>query len=388
MRRPEDAMQALRQVPGAAPALDAVAAEPSAWVVGGSVRDALLGRVPTELDVVVAGDPATLVARLGEAVDAHERFGTATVVLPEGTRVDVVRARAETYAHPGALPDVRPGTLEDDLARRDFTVNAIAGRPGGELRSVPGALEDLRAGRIRVLHDASFVDDATRLWRAGRYAARLGFDIDEGTRVLAALADPTTVSGPRHGAELRRTLREDDPLTALRRIRELNERLLPPGFTTTPTKLDEALALLPDGEARPDLVVLAACSGPVDVMALLAWLDHLGFSSAEREIVAAGSRASTGAPLHRARTNAEVARAARGAPIEVVALAGGDAARRWIEELRHVKLGITGDDLLAAGIAPGPELGERLQRTLDRKLDGEVAGREEELAAALEDDTA
>ena len=90
------------------------------------------------------------------------------------------------------------------------------------------------------------------------------------------------------------------------------------------------------------------------------------------------------APLHAARTNAQIARAARGAPVEAVALAGGENARRWLDELRHVRLQITGDDLLAAGIPEGPEIGARLQRALDRKLDGEVSGREPELAAALE----
>jgi len=102
--------------------------------------------------------------------------------------------------------------------------------------------------------------------------------------------------------------------------------------------------------------------------------------------VAAASRFSTGAPLRAARTNAEVARAARGAPLEAVALAGGENARRWLDELRAVRLDINGDDLLAAGIPEGPEIGARLQRTLDRKLDGELAGRAQELAAALDED--
>lgn len=385
MRRPEELAEPLRAVPGGAQVLDVVAGLPDVWVVGGAVRDALLGVVPRELDLVVQGDPAELIAALGEPETRHDRFSTATVRLAEGTPVDVVRARSETYAHPGALPDVTPGSLEDDLARRDVSVNAIAWRPGGELRSVPGALEDLRAERLRVLHDGSFIDDATRLWRVARYAARLGFTIDDHTRLLAALADPTTVSGARHGAELRRALREDDPLAALRATRELHERLVPPGFTTNPSRLPEALGLLPEGEGRRELVVLAACCGGVDTMALVGWLDHLGFSSSERDVVAAGSRASTLMPLQSARTNAEVARAARGAPLEVVALAGGEQARRWIGDLRHVALEISGDDLVAAGIPPGRELGERLARVLDRKLDGEVAGREQELAAALGD---
>jgi tRNA nucleotidyltransferase (CCA-adding enzyme) len=122
----------------------------------------------------------------------------------------------------------------------------------------------------------------------------------------------------------------------------------------------------------------------MDASELLAWLDEMGFTAVERDVVAAGSRFSTGAPLRAASTPAEIARAARGAPVEAVALAGGPNARRWIEGLRHVRLEITGDDLLAAGVPQGPEVGERLRRALDRKLDGEVSGRSAELAAALE----
>lgn len=382
-----DLAASLEAVPGGAAVLAAVAATPGAWIVGGAVRDALLDVVPREIDVTVEGDPAPLIDRLGEPDARHDRFGTATVRLDGGTAVDVVRARRETYARPGALPDVQPGSLDDDLARRDISINAMAWRPDGTLRSVPGALEDLRRRRVRVLHDGSFADDATRLWRVARYAARLDFALDDATRVLAALADATTVSGQRHGAELRRTLREPDPLTALRVTRELHDRLFPAGLTTAPSRLEEALGVLPadlDPPARRELVVLAACCGPVDAMALVAWLEHLGFSPAERDVVAAGSRASTVAPLQRARTGSEIARAARGAPLEVVALAGGEQARRWIAELRHVRLEITGDDLIAAGLAPGRDLGARLQRVLDRKLDGELTGgRDEELRVAL-----
>jgi tRNA nucleotidyltransferase (CCA-adding enzyme) len=119
-------------------------------------------------------------------------------------------------------------------------------------------------------------------------------------------------------------------------------------------------------------------------MTLLRWLDDMDFVASERDTVAAASRFSTGAPLRAARTPSEIARAARGAPLEAVALAGGENARRWIEDLRHVRLEITGADLLAAGVPQGPEVGERLRRALDRKLDGEIAGRDAELAAALE----
>jgi tRNA nucleotidyltransferase (CCA-adding enzyme) len=382
MRTAAETLDALGALPCGAQLLRAFGPADGVHLVGGAVRDLLLGRVPRELDLVVEGDVDAAAARLAGELRAHDRFGTA-IVQAGSCRFDLARARTETYASPGALPDVRPAGLAEDLRRRDVTVNAIALDLGGTLTSVPGALDDLAAGVLRVLHDASFTDDPTRLWRVARYAARLGFAVEPHTRALAAAADPSTVSGDRLGAELRLALREPDPPAALRAALELNPRLLPDGFAVRDDAIAAALALLPP-DGRHDLVVLAACTAGMNVRELLAWLDAMSFPAGDRDLVAAGSRAAVAAPLRAARTNAEIARAARGAPVEVVALAGGDNARRWIDELRHVRLDITGDDLLAAGVPEGPELGERLRRALERKLDGELDGRAAELDAALE----
>ena len=382
MRNAAEALDALRDLPCGARLLTAYAPEDGVHLVGGAVRDLLLARLPRELDLVVEGDVDAVASRLGGTIRSHDRFGTARVQA-DGCEYDLARARTETYAAPGALPDVRPASLAEDLHRRDVTVNAIALSLDGRLLHVEGALADLDAGVLRVLHDGSFVDDPTRLWRVARYAARLGFTVEPRTRALAAAADPSTVSGDRLGAELRLALREPDPFAALRAAEELNPRLLPDGFAVREEAGRPALELLPP-EGRPDLVVLAACTAGMGARELLAWLDAMGFTAGERDVVAAASRFVTGAPLRAARTNAEVARAARGAPLEAVALAGGDNARRWLDELRHVRLEITGDDLLAAGVPQGPEVGERLRRALDRKLDGEIDGREEELEAALD----
>lgn len=389
-----DAIDRLRTLPEGPAVLDAVARTPGAWVVGGAVRDALLDRSPRELDVVVDGDLATLLAQLGGDVVRHERFGTVTVTLPGAgvtesagpVTVDVAQARRETYAAPGVLPEVQAAPLDEDLRRRDLTVNAIAIRPdagsGATLRAVDGALGDLERGVLRILHDRSFTDDPTRVWRVARYAVRLGFAVDRHTATLAAAADPATVTGVRLGNELRLALREHDPRAALRRAAALNGRLLPAGADTDPRRLDDALALLPVG-ARTDLVILAACCACVDSARLVAWVADMGFTAAERDIVAAGSRASTYLPLHRASTGSEIARAVRGVPVEVVALAGGPQAERWIRELAHVRLAITGADLLAAGVPEGPTVGRVLQAVLDARLDGTLgAGHEAELVAA------
>jgi tRNA nucleotidyltransferase (CCA-adding enzyme) len=382
MRSPHAALGALRADPCGARLLSVFAPGEGVHLVGGPVRDLLLGRPWRVMDVVVEGDLDAATERLGEVVNTYERFGTAEVRAGD-CLYELVRARAESYAHPGALPDVRPGTLAQDLERRDVTVNAIVLRLDGTLDAVEGALDDLDAGLLRVLHDGSFVDDPTRVWRVARFAARLGFEVEPHTRALAARADPATVSGDRLGAELRLALIEPDPPAALAAVAELNPAYLPEGFDPRPAGLAAALELLPDG-GRADLLTLAACAAGMDVRSLLAWLDDMGFVAADRDLVAAASRYSTGAPLRAARTNAEVARAARGASVEAVALAGGENARRWLTGLRDVRLEINGDDLLAAGIPEGPDLGARLQRALDRKLDGEIAGREQELAAALE----
>src|SRR5215213_2053416 len=233
----------MARAPGAPAALDALAGEPGVHVVGGAVRDALLGRVPRELDVVVEGDAVAVARRaaerLGGELVVHDRFGT-VVVRSRAATFDVVTARTETYAEPGALPDVRPGaTIEEDLARRDFTVNAIALRlADGALAEWPGARGDLGAGVLRVLHERSFEDDPTRLVRMARYGARLAFEPDPDTDALAAAATVETVSGGRLGSELRLLLREPQPAALLALERHgLGRAVVHPGFTVSATSL-------------------------------------------------------------------------------------------------------------------------------------------------------
>lgn len=383
----DDLRERLRQLPCGRRLLDAAAGMDGVHLVGGAVRDLLLQRDPRELDVVVEGDVDALAQRLGGRAEhvTHARFGTATVRDSECCW-DLAAARGETYARPGALPDVFPAPIEDDLQRRDVTVNALAlDLASGVVRTVEHALDDLDAGRLRVLHDASFVDDPTRLWRVARYAARLGFELEEHTASLAAQAVAggalATVSGTRIGNELRLALDEPDPVAALESAVALG---LAPWLAPDRRLAERALDLLPAGEGRRDLVVLAAALPGPDGGAPL---DDLGFTAAELAIV----RGCIGAPALRedgARTPSQLARVLRGLPVEAVALAGARGApalaRRWLEELRHVSLQISGDDLRCAGIPAGPELGRRLRTVLDLRLDGALApGRDAELEAAL-----
>ena len=137
-------------------------------------------------------------------------------------KIDVAQTRAESYPAPGALPEVRPASIAEDLARRDFTINAMALplSEDGELLDPHGGLGDLRAGVLRVLHDRSFLDDPTRALRAARYAARFGFELEPETERLLRDADLSTVSEDRIDNELRRIAAEDDPAAALRLIAE------------------------------------------------------------------------------------------------------------------------------------------------------------------------
>jgi tRNA nucleotidyltransferase (CCA-adding enzyme) len=389
----------LRSAPVAALPLRALAGEPGVWVVGGAVRDLLLGREPDGiLDVVVEGDAVAVARRaarrVGGRLVVHERFGTATVTL-DGAGFDVAAARRETYPAPGALPEVEVGaTLREDLARRDVTVNAIALRlADGELAAWEGALDDLEAGVLRVLHDGSFREDPTRLLRMARYAARLGFAVEEHTARLAREAvragAPATVTGSRLGAELRLALREPQPaaLTELERF-GVGRAVVHERFAVDRGLVERALALAPD-DARADLVALAAACARVPPDELAARLDALEFTARERATVVAAVRGVALADrLAAADSDVGIWRLLRREPPEAVALAGAadpgaeGRARRWLGELRHVRLAITGDDLVAAGLR-GPAVGRGLEAALEALLDGAAPEREAQLATAL-----
>lgn len=421
-------IERLYQLPGGRELLELAESRADVELIGGAVRDLLLDPkgTPRELDVVVPEDSFGLAGLLAGRLSldrpsgpdsptphVHDRFGTATVQWPGG-RIDIAERRGERYAHPGALPEVHRGSVEEDLARRDFTVNtiavALAGPHEGELHGVDGALDDLTARRLRVLHERSFLDDPTRLLRMARYRARLGFEPDEQTARLAEQAITTgalsTVSQARIGAELRLTLAEPDPVAALESLEQLGVlSALHEAIELAAPLARAALGELPP-DGRPDVLLLASLLLPghsfdsTDYQTRLrTLLDGWEFPGAEREHTV---RSAILAPriaerLRHARAPSQIYEVTHGEPPEAVALAGGiaaaagheeaaDAARRWLSELREVGLRITGDDLLRAGVAPGPEVGLQLRRALMRKLDGEIAAEtaDAELRAALE----
>jgi len=203
------------------------AAKQDVYLVGGAVRDLLLQNPIEDIDLSVSGDAIALAQQLAAAnggkLKNHPLFNTANLQIGN-LNVDVAMLRAETYARPGALPSVTPGTLETDLFRRDFTINAMAVKLNkknyGELVDIYGGQSDLDAGLIRVLHPQSFADDATRIWRAVRYETRLGFEIEPETKVLlkSHRSFLDTVGGFRVGNELALVLQEKEPEKILHRL--------------------------------------------------------------------------------------------------------------------------------------------------------------------------
>jgi tRNA nucleotidyltransferase (CCA-adding enzyme) len=417
-------LEKLRTLPGGAELLRLARGREDAALVGGAVRDLLIGSAPRELDVVVGGEASAFAQELAAALAAegagelptarvHERFGTASV--ERGTaRIDIAERRAEAYRSPGALPEVRPGSIDEDLRRRDFTVNAISvslgGPQRGAVQAVERAVEDLAGGLLRVLHERSFIDDPTRLLRLARYRARLGFDVEERTAALAGEAlragAVNSISGARSGGELRLALQEADPLGALAAMHELGV------LSAIDRSLDfdselacTALELLPE-DARADVVLVASLllrrSSTAEEQPqrrISELLDRLEFTAAVRERITSAARLAPVLAI-KLRCGEQVDRSVRAdfsahTP-ETIALAGALAepgsrerttglVREWFQSGRHVRLAITGEDLLAAGIAEGPEIGRRLELALRKKLEGELPDdRDCELRAALE----
>lgn len=391
-------IEALPGMPALLAALDGL---PPVYLVGGAVRDLLRGADVVDIDVAVEGNAVdaarTIAERLGGEPVAHGRFGTATVRSPELT-LDLATTRRERYERPGVLPEVEFAPLGEDLGRRDFSVNAMAlglsGDSLGELHDPHGGVEDLKRGVIRVLYEKSFLDDPTRILRALRYEARLGARMDHDTEILArataAAGALSTVSGARVRDELLDLLAEPNAPDALERMRELRvDRALHPALAADCSYV--ASAALAAGETGADRVLASLAALVSDAPdELTQWVEELGLTREPRDRVV---RAARRAPeLARELTDDTPPSALHdlmeGEPPETLALALGMGAParpvlRFLSDVRGVRLEVTGDDLLAAGVPRSPAVGRALAETLRRKLDGEVSGRDDELAVAL-----
>ena len=375
-----------------------------AYLVGGLVRDLWRGATldRRDLDIVVEGDGPVLARRLGEALGGsvveHRRFLTASVETPTFGRIDVATARSERYESPGALPRVLPAGIAEDLRRRDFTVNALAIElSSGDFGLIDpfGGRDDLTRRRLRVLYPLSYVEDPTRIFRAARYAARLGLSPDRATMRAQALAlrlvPYSALSGQRIAAEIELILGESHAATILLRLgRSGAFRLLDAGYRFTAASgrrlsgLSEALAwargcgLDVDGVG---LVALAlADSRSAAASALFARLGFTGgpLTNLERAHSTARALASrlaaAGAPSARARELRACA------PIELawLRLVGGRKVRAtvdWFAGLDPRGVSLSGDDVVALGVPRGPAVARVLAEMRDARLDGTLASR-------------
>ncbi len=371
------------------------------YLVGGTVRDILIGQPTDDLDIdllLVGADesfPALGAAGLDGPVLSSSRFMTTKVGL-RGVEVDLVRARQETYAHPGALPEVRPGSLDQDLARRDFSINAMAvalgpGANWGALIDQHDGSADLDRRIVRVLHPRSFADDPTRIFRAVRYAARLGFDLDpETARLLAeALPHVDALTGDRVRHEVERIFAEPRPADVLTLARERGVlRTIHPDFGADRAPVGRLPNDMPPTGPQRDTALLAALTWGASDAARGEIRRRLNMGSTwTRTITDLGGLADTsgtlGDPgLRRSQIHALLQPYVPEA-VEAHAFLTDDAPIRerlnlYLDQLRHITPTLTGDDLIALGVPPGPEVGRLLGELRTALLDGELSTREDE----------
>ncbi len=390
------------------------------YIVGGFVRDLVLGRAGTDFDLVVEGDAIALARALtekyGGKFTAHTKFGTAKIDVREWRMengkpslgdsqsahrhpisIDLISARSETYHHPAALPTVKIGTIEDDLRRRDFTINALAirldGSHFGELRDDLGGWDDLENGLIQVLHPQSFIDDPTRIYRAVRYEQRFEFRISSQTIALvpSARAWIRKLSPQRIRHELDLILEEPRAARTLARLAELE--LLEAIHSALPW--DESIAVRWEAARRPDLV-----GGREDRRAL-GWMLWL-MSLPEEHLQSLHKRLHFMAVLLKlllaaARLFSNYAFLANWRPSQCVeyldefplfavyavylAVPEGPARlalEEYLAQWRHVRQKTTGKDLRRLGVQPGPEYRAILRELRDAWLDGELQNEQDE----------
>lgn len=385
----------------------------SIYIVGGVVRDILLGKRNLDLDLVVVGDAIHFAKKFAHQkkmrVVTHPQFGTATLVYDHQFRVDFSSARKERYAHSGALPEVTSGELREDLFRRDFTVNAMAINivhdHFGEVIDPYGGQDDLKAGVIRILHDESFIDDPTRILRAVRFEQRLGFTIEPRTlQFLKAAIEKKAVSNVkpnRYFVEFKKILSESFPVKYLKRLEEFS------GFDFIHRDLEMNYPVLQRLERRlpgvqdklKKTIVLegwliyflgiVAKSNP-SVTSRLG--ERLHLKREEREALSE-IKYSADIAKNLSKTKLSPSRARRFMEqysVPTVVFAALSASQnnlsprvlRYLIQDKDVKLHINGHDIQALGIQSGKKIKKILDRLLDMKIDGKCRSREDELRAA------
>jgi len=371
------------------------------YLVGGSVRDLMLGRPIVDVDLALEGEAIrlgrVLVIKYGGELIAHENFHTATWTFDNPVSnlksLDFASARNETYSNPGALPTVTKSTIDDDLRRRDFTINAMAirldGSHFGELLDLLGGKKDLEARLIRALHVKSFMNDPTRIFRAVRYAARYGFEIEPETLALVnseSLAVLRELSGDRLRYEFDLIFEEKEFPFMFARLTKLGvlDAIGAPGFDSTYASLmdeipDPALGLPYDRMALGYLLWLTDTT-PATIKYLS---DRLRFTAELTDTLLSASALKQMLPnLHNQKPSAwtfAIEKMPLTSIYGVYLITREGPLLEYLSTWRHVKPHVNGDDLKARGLEPGPKFKEILTRLRAAWLDGEVKTEEEEL---------
>jgi tRNA nucleotidyltransferase (CCA-adding enzyme) len=377
--------------------------EQSLYLVGGMVRDLFLGKPNIDLDLVIEGNATTLAKRLAEIkpvkIITHPRFNTAQLKW-NNWGVDLATARSESYAEPGALPTVRPISIDLDLFRRDFTINAMAiclhPTRYGELIDRYGGRSDLEHRLIRILHENSFIDDATRIWRGLRYEQRLNFKLEDGTLKLLRrdISMLDTISGDRIRYELECIFREEQPENVLNRadalgvLSKLHPGLKGDGWLSDKFKIARQLASpgLPSFGLYFALLFYRLTSKESKQFAACLRLPKQVAQSVRDAIAVKAKLPELSDPE---LSPSSIYRLLHGYSMSAVTanLIASDSptARRHLEtfshKLRYVKSVLNGNDLISLGVAPGSQIKEILHRLHGARLDRKVTSRqgEEEL---------
>ncbi|MGD0794411.1 MAG: CCA tRNA nucleotidyltransferase [Dehalococcoidales bacterium] len=372
------------------------------YLVGGAVRDLLMERCTLDIDLIVEGDAVKMareMAAINQAsLTVHTRFGTAKLRW-RNRSADVATARAETYTRPGALPAVRPGTIAEDLARRDFTVNAMAVELNpphfGELIDPHGGRADIQKSVIRVLHEKSFIDDATRIWRAVRYEQRLDFKIGASTLALIKrdIDMLDTITGDRIRHELELVLDEETPQKALKRAGALGLLAKISPLLKGDDWLTESFAAAAEkclsGKPHPDLylALLFYRLTPEETEKVIAYLhfpkivtqllrDTAAIKSRMNELSKPGTAPSLVYETLHGYSLTAIEAHALGSGSETAA----EHIQLYLNVLRHVNPTFTGDDLLKLGVPHGPKIKQVLEKLREARLDGKINTKKEELA--------
>jgi tRNA nucleotidyltransferase (CCA-adding enzyme) len=388
------------------------------FAVGGFVRDLLLGKENLDIDLVIEGDGIGFAReycrRHSCRVRTHAKFGTAVIIFPDGFKVDIASARMEYYHEPGALPNVEHASIKLDLYRRDFTINTLAlalnGDEKGALLDFFGAQRDLHDKVLRVLHNLSFVEDSTRVFRAIRFEQRLGFHIGRQTEQLLRSAlrmgFVEKVGGPRLFNELTQILKESNPLPAVERMAGLEllpyihpRLILPSRVKSLFEEASRALAwyeLLYTGEPCQGWLVYFLClTSSLDEEDLEGLIRRLGIPA--RHAILLGEqrrevhrlqrvferRCGRHRPPRPSELHGWLSPLATEALLYFMARVDSDEVRSWISNfytrLRKTAPLLCGDDLKVLGIPPGPLYKKILKTLLDARLNGKVASREDEI---------